>query len=73
MKQKDYSLLLLLVILAIAVLASSCNPNPNYNPYIPVGPGTYHVCLDSTHAECDGHCECDGLGCDYADNSRFNK
>lgn len=23
-----------------------------------------HVCIDNTHATCDGLCECDGLGCD---------
>lgn len=23
-----------------------------------------HVCIDNTHATCDGKCECDGLGCD---------
>ena len=22
-----------------------------------------HICIDATHATCDGNCECDGLGC----------
>lgn len=22
-----------------------------------------HICIDSTHATCDGNCVCDGLGC----------
>lgn len=24
-----------------------------------------HVCIDSTHATCDGNCMCDGLACYY--------
>lgn len=27
-----------------------------------------HTCIDSTHVECDGACECDGLGCEYNKN-----
>lgn len=23
-----------------------------------------HICYDSTHATCDGWCECDGVGCE---------
>jgi hypothetical protein len=22
-----------------------------------------HICPDPTHQECDGQCECDGMGC----------
>lgn len=30
---------------------------------------TEHTCSDITHQTCDGHCECDGLGCFL--NNRF--
>ncbi len=28
-----------------------------------------HRCIDPTHELCDGHCECDGLGCHLAANN----
>jgi hypothetical protein len=27
-----------------------------------------HTCSDSSHHDCDGMCECDGLGCNTATN-----
>ena len=58
-----------LLVIALIVFIASCKTNPNYNPYMPVGPGSHHQCLDATHKLCDGHCSCDGLGCDYATNA----
>lgn len=60
----------IITIIAVCIIAASCR-NPNYNPYTPVGPGTYHTCIDPTHKICDGQCECDGLGCTYSLNSKY--
>ena len=60
-----------LLAMALIVFCASCKNNPNYNPYIPVGPGSHHQCLDASHKLCDGHCLCDGLGCDYATNAKL--
>jgi hypothetical protein len=29
---------------------------------------TQHTCVDNSHHDCDGMCECDGLGCSTATN-----
>lgn len=50
-----------LVLLAIALLLALCFCGwADMEQH----PSSKHVCIDSTHATCDGECECDGLGCD---------
>ena len=46
---------LLVIILAVVLAGKPVEPT-----YLP------HRCIDYTHQECDGACECDGLGCSRA-------
>jgi hypothetical protein len=51
-KRKSY--LLVAAIILLAALADNLSDNPQDRP---------HACTDTTHATCDGRCECDGLSC----------
>jgi len=53
-----HTILLVLAVLLILVFGDA-DPDMRQHPQ----PSPPHVCVDSTHAECDGGCECDGLGC----------
>lgn len=49
-ERKQWVIIILIII--IAALADNVSDDPSSNPK--------HVCTDTTHALCDGECECDG-------------
>lgn len=59
MKKQTLNLIALLAISILMLCIPAGNPDEpnNLKP---------HQCIDSTHATCDGNCECDGLGCNYS-------
>lgn len=61
------------LLLVVITLFTSCTINPNYNAALPIGANTKHTCIDNTHEQCDGLCECDGMNCAYSLNSEFTK
>ena len=55
-KRKSY--LLVAAIILLAALADNLSDNPQDHPKEPA-----HTCTDTTHATCDGQCQCDGMEC----------
>jgi len=54
MTLEDKKNLLIVILLVIAGLLFADRAGIEQHP---------HVCTDTTHATCDGQCECDGLSC----------
>lgn len=50
-ERKQWVIVILIIILA--ALADNVSDDP----------AVHHVCTDTTHALCDGKCECDGQEC----------
>jgi hypothetical protein len=57
MKATNKTKLILIVVTYLLLLLTGLIYNA-YSNFIP-----HHVCIDSTHIDCDGLCECDGLNC----------
>ena len=60
--------ILSLILIGIMVLIGPDETQIYENSAIIADIPSYHTCIDSTHAECDGKCECDGLGCNKSLN-----
>ena len=61
------STLLLIASICCIGIAMVFTFSPHNNPKSYEVKYQPHYCTDQTHLTCDGHCSCDGLGCDESE------
>jgi hypothetical protein len=58
MKKETLHTILLIAALLLILIFGDADPDIRQHPEIKP-----HTCIDKTHENCDGKCECDGLQC----------
>lgn len=59
MKRDTIHTILLVAAVLLILIFGDADEDMRQHP-TPTPP---HICADSTHNDCDGRCDCDGLGC----------